>query len=70
MPRRRAELAHLVTHLTTLSPRLAPKARDDVPSVANVLEPREEDFDPLRRNLDDVVHAGLRLALLRRFALS
>jgi hypothetical protein len=58
-PRRSARSAHLVAHSSALPPRLTLQARDDVPRIADVLEPGEEGLDPLWRNLDDVVHAGL-----------
>jgi len=45
MPRRSARSAHLVAHLPTLPPRLALEAGDDVPRVADVLEPIEEGLD-------------------------
>src|SRR6266542_1332571 len=65
-PRRPRALSDLVADLAAHPPGLALEAGEDIPRLAHLLESLEEGFDPLRRNLDDVVHGCPPVMLLRR----
>ena len=53
------ESTNLVANLAAPAPSLALEAGNDIPRLADVLEPLKEGLAPTRCNLDDVVHGAL-----------